>query len=170
MRCILLRIIYRSAVPIILLLVWLIINESIAVICIISGVIVTAMCLFVTNHLLGYNYINAFFLPPIRFVIYLVFLLKEIYLSGIKATMHIISGDVSPGFITAKINKEIKNVYLHDILATSITLTPGTITVENKDGELTVLSMYKDNPAASLENRLLAVAKKNDNYKDDKGR
>ncbi len=158
------RLIYRVTVPIILLLVWLIINESATLTHIISGVVVTSICLFVTNRLLGYSYKNAFFLPPIRFVVYLVFLLKKIYLSGIKATGHILKGDVSPCFIATKIDSELKNVYLHDILATSITLTPGTITIDNKDKELTVLSMYKDNPATELEHRLLAVMKGSQSY------
>ncbi len=163
------RLIYKITVPIILLLVWLIINESTSMFYIISGVIVTAICLFVTNRLLGYNYNNAFFLPPIRFILYLVFLLLKIYLSGIKATVHILKGDVSPGFTTTKINKEINNVYLHDILATSITLTPGTITVDNKNGELIVLSMYKDDHDSSFEHRLLKLMNSTQKYREDKG-
>ncbi len=158
--------IYRVTVPIVLFLVWLVINESTDIIYIISGVVVTLGCLLITNRLLGYNYKNAFFLPPIRFILYLVFLLKEIYLSGIKATWHIIKGDVSPCFITTKINKDIKNVYLHDILATSITLTPGTITVDNKEGELTVLSMHKGNPTTTFEQQLLSLEKSTHKYDD----
>ncbi len=158
------RLIYRITVPIILLLVWLIINESIDIFHIVSGVIVTAICLLISNRLLGYSYKYAFFLPPIRFILYLVFLLQKIYLSGIKATGYIIKGDVAPCFTTTKINKEIKNAYLHDILATSITLTPGTITVDNKEGELTVLSMHKDDPDTSLEDRLLVLMKSSQRY------
>ncbi len=157
-------IIYRVTVPVILFIVWLTINESVDLIYIITGVLVTIICLAVTDRLFGYSYKTAFFLPPVCFVGYLVFLLKEIYINGVKATAAIITGKIEVCFVKVKIKKEIKNRYLHDILATSITLTPGTITVDNKDGELTVLSMHKNNPAEAFEPKLIVLEKSSEKY------
>ncbi len=154
-----LNILKKSAASIILFSAWLIMNDGASLFNIISGIIVSAICLFTTSYLLDFSYTKAFMLPPLKFIKYVLFLFKEIYISGIKATIAIITGKVNLSFVTNKINPNIKNVYLHNILATSITLTPGTITVDNTDGTLTVLTMHSENknPGETFEPLLIEM-------------
>ncbi len=150
---------YKIFIPILFLLIWIVINDGATLMNIFIGIIVTIFSIVIANYLLDFSYLDAFSLPPVKLIKYLLFLIKEIYISGIRATIMIITGKIKPGFLVNKIDPNIKNVYLHNILAISITLTPGTITVENKDGTLTVLSMHTDNknPAQSFEPHLLEI-------------
>ncbi len=142
-----------------LFLVWLVMNETLSFVSIGLGILVTVACLWTTNRLLGFRYSQVFFLPPLNLLQYLAFLFKEIYRNGIRATIMIIKGDAKPNFVTFRIHKDIKNEFLHNMLASSITLTPGTVTVENKKGVFTVLSVHAEekNPQDAFEPLLLSL-------------
>ncbi len=158
----------RLVLPLLLLAVWVVMNEGGSIANVVTGICVTAFSIFATGQLLDFDYLKIFSLPPFAFIRYLLFLLKEIYLGGISATIIILTGKTDPAFVTSRINAEIKTVFLHNVLATSITLTPGTITVVNNDGVLTVLSMHgkKQNPAQGFETQLLKIEKSMQKRKD----
>ncbi len=139
--------------------IWIVMNDGFTWFNIISGIIVVIFSLCLSSYLLGFNYVKVFYLPVFKFVKYILFLIVKIYASGISATYMIVTGKIKPGFVKCSIDKRIKNVCIHNIIASSITLTPGTITVDNKNGELTVLSLHCDetNPNAVFEPRLLEM-------------
>ncbi len=140
-----LRWVERSIIPVFFFIIWIIMNEGFSWYNAICGVIVVELSLRLSSYLLGFNYVEVFYLPVFKFIKYLVFLIGKIYISGISATYMIVTGKTNPGFINYNIDKRIKNVLLHNLIASSITLTPGTITVENKGGELTVLALHSEN-------------------------
>ncbi len=147
-----------------LFFVWIVMNEAFTPLSVLTGLAFTAFCLFATNTLLDINYTRVFSLPLLPFLKYLLFLLKEIYRNGICAAILILKGTVNPEFFTVEIDKNIQNLFLHTVLESSITLTPGTISLENKEGIITVLSMHRaeEEPTKALEVHLANMKRKND--------
>ncbi len=65
------------------------------------------------------------------------FLLIEIYKAGFATVKMTITGKVNPGIIDIK--TDLEDDYSISILANSITLTPGTVTIDKTDNNLKVL-------------------------------
>ncbi len=148
-------------IPCLLFLAWQIMNESFTPVGVLVGVAVTAFCLYTTNALLGIRYTETYFLPPLPFARYLLFLVKEIYRNGILSAILIVKGKVGAEFLHVEIDKSLQNPFLHTVLAASVTLTPGTISIESKDGFLRVLSMHHNEkePCKALETQLTKLEK-----------
>lgn len=70
------------------------------------------------------------------FIFYLLVLLWEIYLGSLNVVYRVITMKIDPGII--KIKTKLGSKLGRALLANSITLTPGTVTVELKDNELYV--------------------------------
>ncbi len=126
-----------------LLFVWVLVNNGLNITVLLSGTIVCCAILVITNVVLGFNYFKVFSLPLFKFCKYIIYMMYCVYSSGIKATYMILTGNVNPGFVKCSIDNRIKNKFLQNIIENSITLTPGTITLSNEDGELTVLILHK---------------------------
>jgi multicomponent Na+:H+ antiporter subunit E len=119
---------------------WLFLNMSLRPLNLIVGALVS---LFVTRFSEGilYNHrgfifksINVKILIPYTFN-----LIKEIYVSSFSYIKRIIKKDCQP-FVT-EIDLRVKDPLIIAIIANSITLTPGTITVNAEGNKLTVLSL-----------------------------
>jgi len=126
---------------------WLFLNLSLRPLNLFVGVVV---CLFVTRFSEGilYNH-RGFVFKVIKFKIiipYTLNLIKEIYISSFSYIKRIIKKDCQP-FIT-EIELKVKDPLIIAIISNSITLTPGTITVDADGNKLTVLSLKdcKDGP------------------------
>jgi|SRR6056297_308200 len=119
---------------------WLLLNMSLRPLNIIAGVLI---CLFVTRFSEGilYNYRGFVFKSIDKKVLipYTLNLFKEIYLSSFSYIKRIIKKDCQP-FIT-EIELKVKDPLVIAIISNSITLTPGTITVNADGNKLTVLSL-----------------------------
>ncbi len=122
---------------------WLVVNNGFSIFNIIIGIALCALSIFVSGKLLELKYIKEFYLPFFATVKYIFFMFYSIYKAGFQATYMILKGDVSPIFTDVKINKEIKNTYLHNIIANSVTLTPGTITIDSNNGDIKILCLHK---------------------------
>ncbi|MDW7669182.1 MAG: Na+/H+ antiporter subunit E [Bacillota bacterium] len=125
---------------IILMGFWLLLNMSLRPLNLIAGALI---CLFVTKFSEGilYNHrgfvfkaIDVKVLMPYTFNLF-----KEIYISSFSYIKRIIKKDCQP-FIT-EIELKVKDPLIIAIIANSITLTPGTITVNADGNKLTVLSL-----------------------------
>lgn len=78
-----------------------------------------------------------FLLNPIRvflLIIYLFPFLFRVTVANLDVAYRIISGKTNPGIV--KIDPELEKDTSLTLLANSITLTPGTLTVDEKDGKL----------------------------------
>ena len=76
------------------------------------------------------------FISPVWFMVYLYVLLKNLILSNLQISKRILSKDMklSPAIVAVKTNLESDWKKL--LLANSITLTPGTLTLDIKDDTL----------------------------------
>lgn len=76
------------------------------------------------------------FLILLKYFLRLIF---EIYKSSFSHIVRIINKDCNP--IIVKVTLDLKDPYLIMLIANSITLTPGTITVDTDKNKLTVLAI-----------------------------
>ncbi len=141
---------------------WIIINDGSDFFHFFLGLLVSFGCIFVTNRLLGFDYVDTFALPILRTIKYFIFTFASIYISGFGITYRIITGKISPNFVEVEIDKRIQNPFLHHIIGNSITLTPGTITVDNKNGQLVVLAIDESvtEPSKPFEKLLIKKRRK----------
>lgn len=79
-----------------------------------------------------------------RIVFYWVWLLKEIIVSAIHVSGVILKGKMPIQIAMLDIKATQRSVMGNVIFANSITLTPGTVTVDMEDGNLVVHALTKD--------------------------
>lgn len=117
---------------------WIILNESISIIHIISGIILGLLSIFITDRfLLTDGYKNTYKVRPYWLFKYFLYIIIQIYISGFVTIIKIISGKINPDIV--EIETEIKNDIYICLLANSITLTPGTVTIDKTGQRLKVL-------------------------------
>ncbi|AHM57348.1 hypothetical protein EAL2_c20670 [Peptoclostridium acidaminophilum DSM 3953] len=90
---------------------------------------------------------------PLRLVSYLLFLLLSIYRASFRYMLHIIRNDEEPAAL--RIRLHTSNPFVVSLIANSITLTPGTITLSSKGDELTVLCIKGDRDYESLRSDII---------------
>lgn len=73
---------------------------------------------------------------------YSIFLVLEIYIAAFNVMKVIIKGDDRPTLYTIKL--DIEEAFIITLIANSITLTPGTLTIDKKGNELLVLSIKEE--------------------------
>lgn len=131
-----------------LLLLWVIFNGRITLEIILIGMIISAMVCYLMsvindrNMFFSHKYIYKKIKGKLR---YYAILVIEI----IKANVAVMDVILTPGKIENQpvlvhFKTKIKDPKLNILLANSITLTPGTITANIKDNELTVLALDDD--------------------------
>lgn len=77
---------------------------------------------------------------------YLLFLIVEIHTSSFIHIKRILKNNSSP--IILELNLDTENPFIITLIANSITMTPGTITLEVKKNRLIVLSLIDDHQSA----------------------
>ncbi len=157
----------RKAITVLTILaVWLIMNETVSVLHVVFGVIIGVLAIYFSSRLLDIDFSNTFYISPFKIIKYSVFMIYSVYVCGIKATYYILKGDVKPNIVKCNINEQIQNKFLQNIIGASITLTPGTITLNNENGKLTVLCIHKQDgvrPCESFEPYILSMQKDKEN-------
>ena len=117
---------------VILLSLWLLMSGHYTFLITSLGVISCLFCVYLAKraNLIDDEGLPLFFLP--RLLNYLLWLFKEIFKSNIDTAKAIITGDINPEIFIVKSsqNTDVAKV----TYANSITLTPGTVTIQiNKD-------------------------------------
>ena len=117
---------------VILLSLWLLMSGHYTFLIISLGVISCLFCVYLAKraNLIDDEGLPLFFLP--RLLNYLLWLFKEIFNSNIGTAKAIITGDINPEIfiVTSSQKTDVAKV----TYANSITLTPGTVTIQiNKD-------------------------------------
>jgi len=78
-----------------------------------------------------------FLLPRLHYaVMYFLFLILEIYISSFKVVVKVISGNINPRIVHFR--TRLKYDLARALLANSITLTPGTVTLDLDEDHLVV--------------------------------
>ena len=132
------KIFYDLQLVILLTAAWLILFERFSWFLLILGLITSFSALRISErYFLGFTYFDRYYFNIFKMVLYLFSLIWEIYAAGLSTLGKIIYGDVHTDVV--KISTSLKSDFYKSILANSITLTPGTVTLDVEDQEITVL-------------------------------
>ncbi|EXJ22499.1 Na(+) H(+) antiporter subunit E [Alkalibacterium sp. AK22] len=130
----------NKEVILLLSLVWLILFEQLTIGTALTGVVMSILVVVFTDRfLLKGNYEHSYMIGLGTLVKYTLRLFIEIFIAGIDVIPNIITGNADVQIITCE--TKLEDELLIDILANSITLTPGTVTVEKKGSTLQVLAL-----------------------------
>ena len=134
------RIVYYAQLTLIMSLFWIILFEATSAVILISApFIAVASILLSEKYLLKESYYNLYPFNVLRLIRFTFFLFFEIFKSGVSMIPSIITGKSNPTFVEIVTDLD-RNMDLI-VLSNSITLTPGTITVELEGQRLVVLWM-----------------------------
>lgn len=118
-----------------LLLFWLLLNGSLASDVLAVGVVASVLiAIFFRSHLAWFSELRLTPKALLTTVAYVFYYLKELIKSNVNVAAIVLSPElpVKPGIV--KVRTKLKNPMGRMLLANSITLTPGTLTVD-MDGE-----------------------------------
>ena len=119
---------------ILLTLAWITLSEGFSPRILIVGVFLSVGCVYYCYKFLPLSKITG--INAFRLVLYPFFLIGQIYLAGIQ-TIKLILTESKVDIV--EINTNLTNDFLKVILANSITLIPGTVSLDLNDDLLTVL-------------------------------
>ena len=126
----------------ILLSLWLLMSGHYSFLIISLGVISCLFCVYLAKraNLIDNEGLPLFFLP--RLLNYLLWLFKEIFNSNISTAKAIVTGDINPEIFIVKSsqNTDVAKV----TYANSITLTPGTVTIQINEDKFEVHALNSD--------------------------
>lgn len=118
--------------------IWVILNEKFSIQNLMTGSLLGIMSIYLAeNFLLAGDYKDFYKLTPGLMIKYLIYLFYQIFYSGFMTIGKIITGKINPGII--EINTKLDNDVCICMLANSITLTPGTVTLDKNGKKLKVL-------------------------------
>ncbi len=119
---------------ILLFTIWLIFSSNFEFANIVVGIIVSFSISLLYIKLFKHKEFE--FISPFWFSVYLYILLKNLILSNIKISKRILSKDMKLKPAIVGVKTELKSDWKKLLLANSITLTPGTLTLDVKDNML----------------------------------
>lgn len=122
------------------LLAWIIFNGNITLEILIFGVVIAAVMLAFMCKFMDYSLkkeLNVY-KKSIYFVAYAVVLLREIVKANLAIIPRILTIEEEMDPVIVKFRTSLKSDFTRMLLANSITLTPGTITVALEEDEYTI--------------------------------
>ena len=138
---------------------WLLLSAQIEPFYLCAGIICSVFSLKIFG-VLNKNHQNILSFSP-RFILYFLWLLKEIFISAIKVTFMVWSPNLQIAPQMKFINTKLKTRAKKILFASSITLTPGTITIDLKNDALLVHALDKNSFAdldqGVMEGRIKAL-------------
>jgi multicomponent Na+:H+ antiporter subunit E len=113
------------------LIMWVLLTWSLNLQDLMAGIVVASVVTILTRKLFPDDFINL--MKPIRFVfalLYIPYLVYYILLANLDVAYRVLNPNlpIRPGII--KVKTSLKNEFAKTILANSVTLTPGTLTVD----------------------------------------
>lgn len=132
------KILYYMQLYFIFSLFWISLFENISLYLIISALIVSLTTIYISEKFfIQDSYYNIFYFNIWKILKYFFVLIFEIYKSAFTLIPKIFEGKAEPCFISIK--TDLKKSEHIAILSNSITLTPGTITVDVSEDNILVL-------------------------------
>ena len=131
----------RMNIGILLTFIWCVLNGNFDIPTILGGIFVSFITFFLLKLIQPdvkktYTYDISVF----RLIFFIFIVFKEIYVSAFKAIKHILKDEINPQFVST--SSRIKRPWLQALIANSITLTPGTVTIHLHEGNYTILWLY----------------------------
>lgn len=139
----------------VLTLIWCVLMESFNIQNIIVGVLAGFFCVwFSETYITKFRHGRRYPLSITGLLFYFLFLVTEIVRSGLSTLWLLIRGKSNPMIVTVK--TELKTAMAISLLANSVTLTPGTVTVDVAEQTLKILWLDgKDLYEAALKEELI---------------
>jgi len=145
------------ALTVILFAFWILLSGKMEAKYLTIGFVTSVAAAWLTLSLLslpssdGKGYFMAFDLPYGKYVFYWVYLMKEIIKANIDIALVVLNPKlpINPQIVNFK--RPMDNPMAHVTLANSITLTPGTITMDVQNGTY-IIHALTDGAAEALEN------------------
>ncbi len=132
------RRLYNIFIVLICLLVWMILIEKPTYLNAAVGASLAIGAVWFNSRVLHHDRESEVFrLQPLIFPFYILYLLLQIYIAGIQTIGKIITGNIHPDIVD--IETQLENDLYICFLANSITLTPGTVTIDKEGQKLKVL-------------------------------
>jgi len=124
----------------IFLAAWIIFNGNITLEILIFGVVIAAVVLAFMCKFMDYSLKKELYVykKSIWFLVYCLLLIREIVKANLAIIPRILTIEEEMEPTIVKFRTNLKSDYTRMLLANSITLTPGTITVELKGDEYTI--------------------------------
>ena len=125
---------------ILLTVVWIILREDLSVLTVTTGAFISCGCILLCRRFLpapetpGVNYF--------RLAVYMLYLLAQVYIAGI-ATIRIILSGARAEII--EVQTKITDGFLRTLLVNSITLVPGSVSLDITDDRITALWLVHKN-------------------------
>ena len=132
------RIVFYTIISVTGAFLWIILNENLDMYSFIIGFFMSLFVVrFTEKFFMKSCYYDKIDIPLRTYILYPFYLIFKIYTSGFIALYLILTGTLRPKItsITTSLTDEL----LISLLANSITLTPGTISVDKQDGTICVL-------------------------------
>lgn len=145
-----------------ILLFWIILNGKITTEILVLGLVFTCLLGLLEKYLFGYNLKKEIsFLKRIPlFIWYIIILIKEVINANISMMRIDIDESVKIDPILIKFHSGLKTSFGNFVLANSITLTPGTITINTEGDEITVHCLREDMLDTTKNNVFIKLIKK----------
>ncbi len=127
--------------------IYIILREKISLPIVLGGCAVAAAALWLTDRfLIRDHYVHQFTLKPFRFIGYFLFLLYKILKNGVSTALLTWFGKADYAFFS--FSSELSDDFKLNLLANSITLTPGTVTVDRENQKLLIVQLIRQNNEA----------------------
>ncbi|PID82144.1 MAG: hypothetical protein CSB16_02780 [Clostridiales bacterium] len=137
------KIISNISLFLILLIIWIALNESLTWRVVFLGAFFSLVSIILTRLLFSDNDNITSYEIPLWFLIYYLFaMLFFIIKASFDVILNLIKGKVKPRVVTIK--SKLHNPWYISIIANSITLTPGTVTLDKTGNVMKVLWYYSD--------------------------
>lgn len=131
---------YYFQLVLIFTIFWIVLFERVTLMILLTAPLISLFSIIISEkYLLKYSYFDLYYFNIFWLIKYSFYLLLEIYKSGLSIIPNIISGHASPDIV--EIYTDLDSNLQLALLANSITLTPGTITMDIEGQRLKVLWM-----------------------------
>lgn len=124
------------------LLFWIILCEKFSVEVFLLGIVISTFVYYLNRHFLSAGIFRISKLS--LYFLYLMLLLKEIVRANISVAIIVLSPRMNISPCIFRMKTQLKSHFHQVILANSITLTPGTLTVQLKEDELVIHCLVKE--------------------------
>lgn len=121
-----------------LTIVWIVYNESADLATIGLGVVLAFIALILTDtFVMKEDYRQAYQINLVSVLKYIPFIFLQIYISGFDAIYRVFIGKVNVGVV--EIKTKLPTEFQRSLLSNAITLTPGTVTLDQDDEDMTII-------------------------------
>lgn len=124
-----------------LVLTWCILNEDFSLKTLLIGLVAALITVVLIRLLFSENDdIKNYRMKPYLFVWFMAVLVYQIIKTGVETARAIFVHDIDP--VVVELHTSVHNHWFQCLIANSITLTPGTTTIDKTDHSLKVLWLY----------------------------